>query len=87
MKKKSATPLVQPRLLEIKAAAAYLATTVWFMRSLIWGRRIPFAKLGKRYVFAVADLDAFAQQVLESSVPFEQYRRNKPQPARSSKRQ
>ena len=54
------TVVVAPRLLDIRAAAAYLATTVWFLRSLIWERRIPFAKFGNKYVFDICDLDAFA---------------------------
>ena len=56
----SSPALATARMLNIKAAATYLATTVWFMRSLIWERTIPFAKLGNRYVFDRADLDAFA---------------------------
>ena len=50
---------IQPRLLNIKAAAAYLSATVWFMRSLVWERKIPFLKFGNKYVFDKQDLDAF----------------------------
>jgi excisionase family DNA binding protein len=50
---------VEPRLLNIKAAALYLSTTVWYMRTLIWERRIPFLKLGNAYGFDRQDLDAF----------------------------
>jgi excisionase family DNA binding protein len=55
----AASSAVSPRLLDIKAAAAYLAATVWFMRSLVWERRIPFLKFGNKYVFDIRDLDAF----------------------------
>jgi excisionase family DNA binding protein len=50
---------IQPRLLNIKAAAAYLSATAWFMRSLVWERKIPFLKFGNKYVFDKQDLDAF----------------------------
>jgi excisionase family DNA binding protein len=65
LKKQLALSAVQPRLLDIKAAAAYLSATVWFMRDLVWSRRIPFAKFGNKYVFDIRDLDAFvdAQKV------------------------
>jgi excisionase family DNA binding protein len=49
----------QPRCLNISEAAAYLAATTWYMRSLIWERKIPFAKRGNRYVFDRNDLDNF----------------------------
>jgi hypothetical protein len=32
---------------------------VWFLRTLVWERRIPFLKLGHSYVFDRADLDCF----------------------------
>lgn len=52
---------VEPRLLNIKQAAAYLSARVWFMRNLVWARRIPFVKFGKAYAFDRADLDAFVE--------------------------
>jgi len=48
-----------PRLLRITEAAKYLSASVWFVRSLIWERRIPFCKFGKRLLLDQADLDAF----------------------------
>jgi excisionase family DNA binding protein len=53
-------PRLQAKFINIRDAAAYLAATVWFMRELVWSRRIPFAKRGNKYVFDIADLDAFA---------------------------
>jgi excisionase family DNA binding protein len=53
------TIVVEPRLLNIKAAALYLSTTIWYMRTLIWERKIPFLKLGNAYGFDKRDLDAF----------------------------
>jgi excisionase family DNA binding protein len=56
---KKNTIVVEPRLLNIKAAALYLSTTIWYMRTLIWERKIPFLKLGNAYGFDRQDLDAF----------------------------
>ena len=49
-------------LLNIEAAAAYLNTTVWSIRNLVWGGRVPFLKLGKRYLFIKKDLDQFIEK-------------------------
>lgn len=54
------TPVVEPRMLNIKDAALYLSATVWFMRELVWSRRIPYVKFGNKYAFDKQDLDAFA---------------------------
>jgi len=51
----------QARLLTIAAAAQYLSTTVWQIRTLGWERRIPIIKLGNRYLFDRADLDRFIE--------------------------
>lgn len=50
---------ISPRLLGVKDSAAYLGATVWFVRSIIWNRQIPFLRLGKRLVIDRVDLDAF----------------------------
>lgn len=50
---------VSPRLLRIAEAAQYLSASVWFVRSLIWNRQIPFLKFGKRLLVDRADLDSF----------------------------
>jgi len=50
---------IQPRLLGIEAAAQYLGATPWFIRTLIWERRVPFCRLGKRLVIDRTDLDSF----------------------------
>jgi excisionase family DNA binding protein len=63
-------PIVQseasPRLLGISAAAKYLGATPWFVRSLIWERRIAFCRFGKRLLLDKSDLDSFvaAQKVV-----------------------
>jgi excisionase family DNA binding protein len=56
-----ATASPEPRYLTIKAAAAYASLTVWFVRELIWGRKVPYARLGNRYVIDRLDLDNFMQ--------------------------
>jgi len=45
--------------LDVQQAAAYLNTSVRFVRRLISERRIAFHKLGAHVRLAVADLDAF----------------------------
>jgi excisionase family DNA binding protein len=54
-------PEVDPRLYDLKAAAQYLSSTVWFLRQQIWNRQITFLKLGNKYVFDRKDLDAFIE--------------------------
>jgi len=48
-----------PGLLDVSAAAAYLSTTVAFVRRLVRERRIPFHKIGRHVRFAPSDLDTF----------------------------
>ncbi len=52
---------VEPRLLRIKEAAAYLGATVWFLRSLAWSRTVPYVVFGKRILFDRADLDRYVE--------------------------
>lgn len=54
---------IQPRLLPVKAAAAYLGATVWAVRCLAWNQELPFAKIGGRLLFDRADLDAYIDRV------------------------
>jgi len=49
------------RLPRVTAAAQYLSTSVWQMRTLGWERRIPTIKLGNRLLFDRADLDRFIE--------------------------
>lgn len=61
--KKVRTPVIEPRLLTIKDAAAYLSATVWFLRTLAWEKKIAFVRLGKRLLFDRKDLDAFVDRM------------------------
>jgi excisionase family DNA binding protein len=56
-----ATPRIQPRAYSIEEAAQYIGATVWFLRTLVWNRRIPYLKHGHRYAFDRADLDRFLE--------------------------
>lgn len=49
--------LSQSRLLTIPQAAAYLNTTKWAIKSMIWSRELPIVPLGKRYMLDISDLD------------------------------
>ena len=49
----------EPRLLNVRATAAYLGATVWFVRSLAWSRSIPYVVFGKRILFDKKDLDHY----------------------------
>jgi excisionase family DNA binding protein len=59
--KTAPAPTVEPRGMNIRAAAAYIGANVWFMRNLIWNRQIAFLKLGNRYVFDKKDLDRYVE--------------------------
>jgi excisionase family DNA binding protein len=52
---------VEPRLLPVKEAAAYLGATIWFIRSLAWNRAVPHVVFGKRILFDRADLDRYLE--------------------------
>jgi excisionase family DNA binding protein len=51
--------LPEPLLLDIPAAARALSTTVWAIRDLLWSNKIPYLKLGKKFLIDPADLRAF----------------------------
>lgn len=49
------------RLLNVKEAAAYLGTTVWQIRTLVWDKKLTAIRLGQKMLFDVKDLDAFVE--------------------------
>ena len=57
--KKPVMPAVESRLLDVKAAAAYLSASIWFVRTLIWEKRVAYLKCGHKILFDRWDLDAF----------------------------
>ncbi len=52
-----------PRLFNVRTAAAYLGCTVWFVRNLGWDGSVPVLKLGNRWLFDKADLDAYVDRM------------------------
>ena len=62
------TQTVDPRLLDIKNAAAYLGTTVWCVRSMVWDKKIPHVRLVQRILFDRLDLDKFVDGLKTSSI-------------------
>jgi excisionase family DNA binding protein len=53
---------IEPRGLTIPEAAAYLGSTIWFVRTTIWSGEIPAQIYGKRYIIDRRDLDAFIER-------------------------
>jgi excisionase family DNA binding protein len=49
----------EPLLLDIKAAARVLSSTTWTVRNLLWAKKIPFIKIGRRFLIDPVDLRAF----------------------------
>jgi excisionase family DNA binding protein len=62
LKNQFASFTAQPRLLNVKEAASYLATSVHAIRQLQWSRAIPSLKIGKLIQFDRADLDRYVDQ-------------------------
>lgn len=53
---------IQPRLLRIPEAAAYLGATNWFVEELVRANSIPFLTVGKYRVIDICDLDAWIEK-------------------------
>lgn len=51
----------QKRWYDVQEAAAYLAVRPYTVRDAIWSGQLPYARLGKRFVLDVRDLDRFAE--------------------------
>ena len=49
----------EPFLVDINGAAKLLSSTPWTIRGLPWARKIPFIKVGKRFLIDPADLRNF----------------------------
>jgi excisionase family DNA binding protein len=56
-----APAVLESRLLTIQQTAAYMGATVWFVRSLIWSRNIPFVKFGNRLLLDKKNLDEYIE--------------------------
>jgi excisionase family DNA binding protein len=53
---------VEPRLLNVQAAAAYLSISTWTVRQLGWHKKIPMVRFGRSVAFDKKDLDAYIQK-------------------------
>jgi excisionase family DNA binding protein len=62
---------IQPRLLRIPEAAAYIGATNWFVEELVRANLIPFLTVGKYRVIDVCDLDSWIDEKkkLQCSLP------------------
>jgi hypothetical protein len=59
-------PHPEPLLVTIPASAQMMGTTIWAMRELLWSKKIPHIKIGKRFLINPADLRAFVASQKES---------------------
>jgi excisionase family DNA binding protein len=57
----------EPLLLDIHGAARALSATPWAVRSLLWDKKIPFVKIGRRFLIDPADLRAFIERSKEAA--------------------
>lgn len=51
------------RCLTIQEAARYLSCHVYAIRRAVWAKQLAAVKIGHRYIFDRADLDAFFDQL------------------------
>lgn len=49
----------EPMLVDLKRAAFLLGSTVWTVRGLLWDKRMPFVKIGRRFLIDVSDIRTF----------------------------
>jgi excisionase family DNA binding protein len=52
----------QKRLYSIAEAAIYLGRSVWSVRELIWGGKLPCVKVGRRIHLDIIDLDQWIEK-------------------------
>lgn len=60
-------PSSEPLLLAIPKAARALSCTTWAMRSLLWDGKIPFVKIGRRFLVRPSDLQDYISKQLEGA--------------------
>lgn len=51
-----------PLLVDVPTAAKMLSTTVWQIRELCWAKKLTYIKLGKKWLFTPAALEAFVRK-------------------------
>jgi hypothetical protein len=55
-------PQPQPLLVDIKGAATLLSVGPWAVRTLLWGRKLPYIKVGKKFLIDPHDLRTFIDE-------------------------
>jgi len=58
----------EPLLLDIKGAAHMLSSTPWTIRNLLWAKKIPFIKIGRRFLIDPSDLRGFIARQKSSQI-------------------
>jgi excisionase family DNA binding protein len=56
------TPISDREYFNLEQAASYLSVTVWTIRGLIAEGKLPYRKLGKRFIVKRSDIDTMWQQ-------------------------
>jgi excisionase family DNA binding protein len=59
LEREKESPCTTQRLVDVQAAAMYLAVSVSTLYGWVWQRRIPFVKIGRALRFDLADLESF----------------------------
>jgi hypothetical protein len=49
----------EPLLVDIKGAARLLSVGPWAVRTLLWGRKLPYIKVGKKFLIDPQDIRTF----------------------------
>jgi excisionase family DNA binding protein len=57
-----------PKLLSVAEASLYIGISERYLRSLVADRHIPTARIGKRIVFRLVDLDRWIESKLEGGI-------------------
>jgi excisionase family DNA binding protein len=52
----------EPLLVDISGAARMLSSTPWTIRHLLWDKKIPFTKIGKKFLMRPSDIRAFVER-------------------------
>jgi len=61
------TPIIQPRLLTIKQAAAYCSAAIWAIRQAIINKELRACIIGRRFLIDRAALDAFIDRKMSEA--------------------
>lgn len=60
-KKVEVTSTPTPRCVNVTQAAAYIGTTTWQIRKLVWAKELAHIRLGQRLLFDIQDLNRFIE--------------------------